>query len=658
MDGPISPRSTRARVLIVAALAVVAFAIWAVSVVGRSARLRGELREAVSLRGEIEDAVHDLQTHHPGDPAIGAALDALTRAAHRAHRGTHRIDASDLVSSAASLRTALQQARQGERPTNLRQDVFAAARRLTQRLRAESDRVSGALDDSSQAMQALALTSIGLAALALALAVLEQRSSLRRSELDERLAAALSEAERARAEAQGANRAKSEFLATVSHEIRTPLTSVLGTVELLAGSTLTPSQREYLAVIGSGSEAVLRLVSDVLDLARIEAGRLEIRPREVDLAAFCDGIALLFAGPAEGKGLALSVVVGPTVPAKLQVDEDRLRQILVNLVGNALKFTTQGEVTVRLDAASGRLRFLVRDTGPGVSEEMRARLFAPFEQGVPARGSHGGSGLGLAIARRLADGLGGSLSLEAAEGACFALTLPMEPGMPAEVPMPGRLLVYGDDPLCLAARDQLTAWGAVLVGPGEEHDLVLLGRDARPQSVQAPAIRLLPLASPDPDPRALRGPVRPLGLRAALLGSPPDLGAFSPSNVARRVLVVDDQPSNRRVLGDLLRRMGHATETAPGGIEGVERARAERFDVVIMDLDMPDLDGIGATRALREDGGASSQAAILGLTGHATEEARAAGMEAGMDEWIAKPVRLADLSEAVERAIRRHRAAG
>ena len=634
-------------------VAVAAFSVWAVRMVGASAALRDDLRRVVALRGQIDDAVHDLQTHHPGEPAVARALTDLEVVGRGAEVVLKPGASEPLRKNVEALRSALQGGQGGEGPTQARQAVFESARELKGDLRAVEGALSGRLESSWQALEGLAFAAIVLAASVLLLVLAEQRQGRRRQELDQRLAAALSEAEVARAEAQRASGAKSEFLATVSHEIRTPLTSVLGTIELLAGTTLTASQREYLAVIGSGSEAVLRLVSDVLDLARIEAGRLELHPRPTDVHSFCDGLALLFAGPAEGRGLNLSVVVGGNVPASIEVDEDRLRQILVNVLGNALKFTVAGEVSLRVTREGGTLHFTVRDTGPGVPAEVRERLFAPFEQGVPARTQLGGSGLGLAIARRLAEGLGGSITLEPGDGAVFTLAIPMLDGPPPPGMAPCRVRVLGDDPLVLAATAQLVEWGAIIAANGEDHDLVLVGRDARPNRLDRPALRLLPLAAADADPHALRGPVRPVALRAALTGRPWEEPPATPTVTGRRVLVVDDQPSNRRVLGELLQRLGHVVDTAQGGVEGVERARGERFDVVLMDLDMPDLDGIGATLALREDGGASSRAAIIGLSGHATEEARTAGLEAGMDDWIGKPVRLRDLARAVDLAARR-----
>jgi signal transduction histidine kinase/CheY-like chemotaxis protein len=642
---------------VLALFAVLGFAAWAGFVVRVSDSLRAELRERTTLRMRIDDAVHDLQIHHPQDPAIRTALSDLRLTATGL-----RFDAGGsgepraVLDAVAALEAGLDaMPADGDRAdlTERRQRVFETANTLSQRLRGDAGRISAQRERSWVSLEILAACTIGLSALVLGLVLLERRQATSASRLGDQLAAALRDAELARADAQRASRAKSEFLATVSHEIRTPLTAVLGTVELLAGTELNRGQRDYLAVISSGSEALLRLVSDVLDLARIEAGRLELRPKATSIAGLLDGVVLLFAGPAEGRGLALSAVIGPSVPARVRVDEDRLRQVLVNLVGNALKFTEHGEVAVRVTVDGQRLRFAVRDTGPGVPFAVRDRLFAPFEQGVPVR-QVGGSGLGLAIARRLVDAMGGSITLESepGAGACFTVDLPLVDPSAPDAPAPCTARVVGDEPLLVAAREQLTAWGFRMVEPaGSPVDLLVLGREL-PSWTPAPGsviVRLVPLSAGGSDPHAVRGPMRPLALRSAIEGSEPSPPNAVENAVPRDVLIIDDQPTNRQVLADLLRRLGHRVETADGGRDGVIAARQRRFDVVLMDVDMPDVDGFEATRALRDEGGASAKAAIVGLTGHATESSRLIGIDAGMDDWIAKPVRLKDLAAAIAR---------
>lgn len=631
-----------------AALLLLFFVVAVADVYVRSARLREDLREAVGLRVTIDDAAHALQTHDPGSPAIEAALREIEGATDLAEGHLElREPAVTLRRAVGDLRASLRGDPSSAGPTDARQEVFVRGRELTTKLRGRSGRISRALDGAWTRMQGLALSSIGLAVLVLLLVLLEQRQARLRGELADRLEHALVEAEAARSGALSASRAKSEFLATISHELRTPLTAVIGTLDLLSRTQLDRHQREYLAVVGAGSEAVLRLVSDVLDFSRIEAGRLELNLSDVDLYAVLDELALLFAGPAEQKGLALSVVVDGDVPTVLHTDGNRLRQVLVNLVGNSVKFTERGEVAVRVHRHSGHLSIIVRDTGPGVPEELRSRLFAPFEQGVPAR-VVGGSGLGLAISRRLAGAMGGSVVLKSApgEGAVFEVELPLSSATEARSLRAGRpFATKGDDPWVQAATEQLKAWGFPVV-PLAQAEIVLVGRDAAAPETGV-RIRMLPLAA-DAGPTDLPGPVRPGALRTLLWPDVERAARPMAGTIARRVLVVDDQATNRRVLAEMLGHIGHLADVAPDGVAGVERARAEAYDLVLMDVDMPDLDGLAATRALREDGGASAGAVIVGLSGHATEQARHAGLDAGMDAWVSKPVRLDDLRTALQ----------
>ena len=380
-----------------------------------------------------------------------------------------------------------------------------------------------------------------------------------------------------RGAAEAASRAKSEFLAVMSHEIRTPMNGVLGMADVLLRSDLPERHRHPVEVIARSGRSLMDVIDDVLDLSRIESGRLEVAEEACDLAEVVEGVVELFEGVAADKGLALRAELAerPHVVS----DPRAIRQMLANLVGNAVKFTEEGEVVVTLGAGpeeGGRraVEIAVRDTGIGIAPEAQGRVFASFEQ---ADGSttrrFGGTGLGLAISRRLAEALGGEIRLRSApgEGATFTVAL-------------------------------------------------------RPRAAPRPASAALPRPAPEAGPD------------------------FGPEAGDLAILAADDNAVNRTVIQAMLRSLGHEAEVARDGEEAVERCRARRFDLVLMDISMPRLDGHAATRALRADERARGRppARVVGLSAHAHEGARATALEAGMDGYLAKPVRMDALREALD----------